>query len=57
MKETVKEAAPRKEGSKNEEGDVPGISDVESWEQMRRSREVHVRKEPVFEGCFSHSPK
>lgn len=30
MKETVKEAAPRKEGSKNEEGDVPGISDVES---------------------------
>lgn len=30
MKEKVKEDVPRKEGSKNEEGDVPGISDVES---------------------------
>lgn len=57
MKKKAKEAAPGKEGSKNEERDIPGISDVESRKQMRRSQEVRVTKEPVLEDGFSHSQK
>lgn len=57
MKKKAKEAAPGKEGSKNEERDIPGISDVERRKQMRHSQEVRVTKEPVLEDGFSHSQK